>query len=198
MQIDESEEQYANAYSSMDESLERDSNVTVERDLHPEKQYLPSVSTDEGMQIDESEEQYANAYSSMDESLEPDSNVTVERDLHPEKQYLPSVSTDEGMQIDESDEQKQNARSPIDESREPDSNVTLKRDCHLPKQLPPSLSIEKGMQSLPETSVLPFSVTQPPRSTTSIRIPPCETQFRGKTHPDDLEQSQNAFLPSVL
>jgi HPt (histidine-containing phosphotransfer) domain-containing protein len=83
MQIDESDEQQQNAYSSIDKSLESDSNVTVERDLHSKKDHLPSVSTDEGMQIDESDEQRLNAYSSMDESLERDSNVTVERDLHP-------------------------------------------------------------------------------------------------------------------
>jgi hypothetical protein len=35
MQIDESDEQCENADSSMDKSLELDSNVTVERDLHP-------------------------------------------------------------------------------------------------------------------------------------------------------------------
>jgi hypothetical protein len=89
----------------MDESLESDSNVSVERDLHPEKQFLPSLSTEEGMQIDDSDEQNQNADSPMDESLESDSNVSVERDSHPEKQYGPSRSTEEGMQIDESDEQ---------------------------------------------------------------------------------------------
>jgi hypothetical protein len=33
MQIDESDEQEENAHSAIDESLEPDSNVTVERDL---------------------------------------------------------------------------------------------------------------------------------------------------------------------
>jgi hypothetical protein len=83
MQIDESDEQYRNADSSMDESLEPDSNVTVERESHSEKQVLPRLSTDEGMQIDESDEQFQNEDSSMDDSLEPDSNVTVERESHP-------------------------------------------------------------------------------------------------------------------
>jgi hypothetical protein len=82
MQIDESDEQPQNADCSMDESLESDSNVTVERDLHPMKQVSPTLSTDEGMQIDESDEQSPNANFSMDESLEPDSNVTLERDAH--------------------------------------------------------------------------------------------------------------------
>jgi hypothetical protein len=41
----------------MDESFEPDSNVTVERDSHCKKQFLPSLSTDEGMQMHESEKQ---------------------------------------------------------------------------------------------------------------------------------------------
>jgi hypothetical protein len=81
MQIDESDEQYENADPSIDDSLEPDSNVTVERDSHTQKHPLPSFSTDEGMQIDESDEQCENDSSPIDESIEPDSNVTVERDL---------------------------------------------------------------------------------------------------------------------
>jgi hypothetical protein len=42
--------------------------VTIERDLHPEKQSLPRVSTDEGMEIDESDEQPQNARSEIEES----------------------------------------------------------------------------------------------------------------------------------
>jgi hypothetical protein len=42
--------------------------VIVERDLHSEKQYLPSIWTDEGMKIDESDEQPENADSAIDES----------------------------------------------------------------------------------------------------------------------------------
>jgi hypothetical protein len=38
MQIDESDEHQANARSSIDESFEPDSNVTVERDTHRKKQ----------------------------------------------------------------------------------------------------------------------------------------------------------------
>jgi hypothetical protein len=80
IQIDESEKQPLNADSARDESLERDSNVTVERDSHPKKHSLPRLSTEEGMQIDESDEHIPNTDSAMDESLEPDSNVTIERD----------------------------------------------------------------------------------------------------------------------
>jgi hypothetical protein len=55
MQIDETDEQFQNADSANDESLEPDSIVTVERELHPSKQFSPSISTEEGMQIDESD-----------------------------------------------------------------------------------------------------------------------------------------------
>jgi hypothetical protein len=81
MQIDESDEHPENADSSIDESLEPDSNVTVERDSHPQKHLKSSLSTEDGMQIDESDGQYKNEDSAIDESLEPNSNVIVERDL---------------------------------------------------------------------------------------------------------------------
>jgi hypothetical protein len=100
--------------------------VTVERDSHPEKDWAPSVSTEEGMQIDESDEQFRNAPSAIDDSLEPGSNVTVERCLHSEKHLAPRSSTDEGRQIDESDEQLKNADSSRRQSREPDSHLTFR------------------------------------------------------------------------
>jgi hypothetical protein len=56
MQIDESE-QRSKAFWPMHETLEPDSNVTVERDLHPRKHSVQRFSTDEAMQIDESDEQ---------------------------------------------------------------------------------------------------------------------------------------------
>jgi hypothetical protein len=40
----------------MHESLELDSNVTIERELHPLKQYLQIFLTEEGTPIDESDE----------------------------------------------------------------------------------------------------------------------------------------------
>jgi hypothetical protein len=54
--MDESDEQQQNAFSSIDDSFEPDSNVTVERDSHSEKDSFPSFSTEEGIQIDESDE----------------------------------------------------------------------------------------------------------------------------------------------
>jgi hypothetical protein len=61
MQINESDEQKENDISAIDESLELDSNVTVERDLQSEKHASPRLSTEEGMQIDKSDEQSQNA-----------------------------------------------------------------------------------------------------------------------------------------
>jgi hypothetical protein len=60
MQIDESDEHSWNAASAINESWEPDSNVTVERDPHPEKQPMPRLSTEEGMQIDERNEHSQN------------------------------------------------------------------------------------------------------------------------------------------
>jgi hypothetical protein len=61
MQIDESDEQYKNADFPIRESLQSDSNVTLESAVHPSKQRSQRCSTDDGMQIDESDEQYKNA-----------------------------------------------------------------------------------------------------------------------------------------
>jgi hypothetical protein len=57
IQIDESDEQSQNAYSSIHKSLEFDSNVSVERERQSLKQYSQSFSIEEGIQIDESDEQ---------------------------------------------------------------------------------------------------------------------------------------------
>jgi hypothetical protein len=51
MQIDESDEQSENAKLSIHESLESDSNVIVERELHPLKQLLQIRFTEEGTQM---------------------------------------------------------------------------------------------------------------------------------------------------
>jgi hypothetical protein len=44
----------------MHESLELDSNVMVESDLHPAKQFSQMLSTEKGIQIVESDEQLQN------------------------------------------------------------------------------------------------------------------------------------------
>jgi hypothetical protein len=51
IQIDESDEQSENARPSIHESLESDSNLTVERDLHSLKQDSQIFSTEEGIQM---------------------------------------------------------------------------------------------------------------------------------------------------
>jgi hypothetical protein len=56
MQIDESDEQFQNDESPINESCEPDSNVTVERDRQLKNVFLQSVRRDEGIQIDESDE----------------------------------------------------------------------------------------------------------------------------------------------
>jgi hypothetical protein len=68
MQIDESDEQFENAELSMDESRETESNVTVDRKAHPEKQLSQICVTDEGIQIDERDSHFANAQLSRHES----------------------------------------------------------------------------------------------------------------------------------
>jgi hypothetical protein len=109
MQIDESDEQNQNAYLSIRESLQSDSNLTLESAVHPLKQPWQRSSTDDGIQIDENDEQDENAYFSIRERLQPDSNLTLESAVHPLKQNSQRSSTDDGMQIDESDEQDLNA-----------------------------------------------------------------------------------------
>jgi hypothetical protein len=67
-QIDESNEHSSNIEGSRRESLDPDSNMTLERDVHFKKQHCLSVVTDEGMQIEESDEQWLNADASMHET----------------------------------------------------------------------------------------------------------------------------------
>jgi hypothetical protein len=78
MKIDESDEQDSNANCPIRESLEPDSNLTLESLSQRLKHSSQSCPTDDGMQIDESDEQRENAEFSMRESLAPDSNVTLE------------------------------------------------------------------------------------------------------------------------
>jgi hypothetical protein len=78
--------QLANTSCPISSSLVLDSNVTVERDSHPKKQYLPSISTEEGMKIDESDEQKENAEAPIHRSAEPVSKTIFVILLHSEKQ----------------------------------------------------------------------------------------------------------------
>jgi hypothetical protein len=56
MEIDERDGHSANTLSSIQESLEPDANMTVEREEHPPKHCLQIRSTDDGIEIDESDE----------------------------------------------------------------------------------------------------------------------------------------------
>jgi hypothetical protein len=86
MQIDEREEQRENAWFSIRERAEGDSNVTVIMPNQSAKQLWQTNSRDEGRQSVESDEQPLNAWFSMRESLEGDSNVTFKSFEHPSKQ----------------------------------------------------------------------------------------------------------------
>jgi hypothetical protein len=82
MQIDERDEQNSNANCSIRESLQPDSNVTLESASHQLKQNSQRSSTHDGMEIDESDEQDQNAHFSSRESLQSDPNITLESALH--------------------------------------------------------------------------------------------------------------------
>jgi hypothetical protein len=136
MQIDESDEQCAKAESPIKESLQADSNVTVERELHPEKQPAEIAPTKHG----------SNAYSPINKTAGLDSNMILEREWHPEKQRSQGFLRDEGLQIDESDEHCDNAQSPINESSELGLTVTLRRAVHLRKQEAERFPTDGGTQ----------------------------------------------------
>jgi hypothetical protein len=61
IQLVESDEQFENAELSIHESLESDSNVIVDREVHLSKQHEQIFWTEEGIQIVESDEQFENA-----------------------------------------------------------------------------------------------------------------------------------------
>jgi hypothetical protein len=67
MQIDENDQQLENEESSIGESFESHSNVTVESEDHSEKQYREIWLTSEQMQIEDNDEQQENAEFSMRE-----------------------------------------------------------------------------------------------------------------------------------
>jgi hypothetical protein len=75
--MEASREQPENADSSIRDSREPDSNVTIKRDVQPKKDFRPRFSSDEGRHIDEIDVQLPNAESSMRESFEPDSTTTL-------------------------------------------------------------------------------------------------------------------------
>jgi hypothetical protein len=105
--------------------------VTVDRDLHPEKQQLETFATEDRIQIDEREEQPQNAPRSIRDSFEPDSKVTVERDLHRLNHSAQSVATDEGMQIGKRQEHPANAESARTSAEPLSRKVSPTKECKL-------------------------------------------------------------------
>jgi hypothetical protein len=91
MQIDESDRHLAKAELASESSFDPDSNVTVAREEHSEKQPSPMALTDEGMQMDKRDEHLENARSSICPSREPDSNATLARDSQSQKQRAESA-----------------------------------------------------------------------------------------------------------
>jgi hypothetical protein len=92
MEIAESDEQCRKKADSMEESVEPDSKVTVEREDHSPKQAPQSRSAEDGMESDESDEQPENAANSIRDSREPGSKTTLETAPQPSKQAASNVS----------------------------------------------------------------------------------------------------------
>jgi hypothetical protein len=78
MQIDKSDEQLANAQSSIRQSPEPDSNITVDSFEHLLKQFEQRTWIDEGMEIVESNEHSQNPETPIRDTFEPPSNLTIE------------------------------------------------------------------------------------------------------------------------
>jgi hypothetical protein len=79
MQISERLLQYANAYSSIRESLASDAKATADSSPQSVKQFRSKILTEEGMQMEESAENWAKKSGAMLESRELDSNATKDR-----------------------------------------------------------------------------------------------------------------------
>jgi hypothetical protein len=98
MQIDGSEQQLANAESSIFNNRDETSNVTEDRCGQLPKHSRQSPSTDEGMHTDKSEEQGPKANGGINESREAGSNTTIEMYGQQAQQDWHKVSIDEGIQ----------------------------------------------------------------------------------------------------
>jgi hypothetical protein len=82
MQTDVSDEHHEKTSAPNCKSFDPNSNVTVERALHPLKQAAPTTSTEDGIQIESSDRHLENAYWPIRVSRDAESNVTVESPLH--------------------------------------------------------------------------------------------------------------------
>jgi hypothetical protein len=77
MKIEQSDEQLRNASSSIRQSFESESKITVRSDLHEMKHLAQRISTQFGIQIEQSEEQKANTSDSSRQSFDGESKITV-------------------------------------------------------------------------------------------------------------------------
>jgi hypothetical protein len=142
MQMDDSGEQPENGYLSIRESLEFDSNVTLERFGVLLKQPTPIRSILFGIRtvmafgkqriIDLSVKSIRTLSMTFQRGF-PSSTESDSRSV--EMKAVAAISTTlEGIHIDESEEHERNAPSPIRESLESGSNVTVSRFEHRSKQ----------------------------------------------------------------
>jgi hypothetical protein len=83
MQIDVSDEQQENGFSSIRVSFDPDSNSKDDSDQQLQKQLLQMIATEAGIKIDFNDEQFENAQSAIRVRFEPDSNVKVSIQLQP-------------------------------------------------------------------------------------------------------------------
>jgi hypothetical protein len=84
-----------NAFFSICDKLDPDSNRSEDNDLKSEKHFSPKTSTDAGTIVSIKPVQ-ENAHFSIRDNLDPDPNVTEESDLQEEKRHSPKTSTDAG------------------------------------------------------------------------------------------------------
>jgi hypothetical protein len=92
--IDFNDEQFQNADSEIDWSLESDSNVTFEIDVQNERQDLPRISRERGFEIDFNDEQPSNDDSPIWFNELSDSNLITSRNSQPRKQCEQSCRID--------------------------------------------------------------------------------------------------------
>jgi hypothetical protein len=132
----------SNALASIRDTLDPDSNLTEESDVHQKKHTIPKISILAGRMISIKPVR-ENAFLSIRDNLDPYSNVIEESDLHSEKHFSHKISTDAGRMIS-TKPVPQNARHSIRDNLDPDSNVIEESDMHQEKHSSPTISIDAG------------------------------------------------------
>jgi hypothetical protein len=113
-----------NAYFSIRDNLDSDSNLTEKNDRHKEKQLSLKTSTDERLMIS-IKPISRNASFSIRDNLDPDSNMTEKSDPSSEKQLSLKISAETERMISIKPTPK-NADFSIPCNLDPDSNLTEK------------------------------------------------------------------------